>query len=356
MPHPRGKRSKISYLVSVIFPTGLWAFLCAAFGAFLILSRANFEATGTKMIFIITFPINIAITVILAFLEYGGLRVIGLKAEKKDIQLLNDNVENGRLIPGLPRETVKEIFYSLAQRPKDAFRIGFKYGALIVFLTLLIEWLASGKTINLPIMFISGVLSYLLVALFGSFFAERSIYPVIKQCREILMEGREKIENPRFRSLIGKFNYFLLIPLLLIISILTFIPSINLNIIIFSCLGLLMAIIINQVISSSICKAFLEIEEFARELPMGKRTTLSTGSLDKEIVSMSEGFNEAAKEIHTSREKLEKRTGELEKSYQEIKKRKDELEKFYNLTIGRELKMVELKKEIKRLKAKIEKE
>jgi len=56
----------------------------------------------------------------------------------------------------------------------------------------------------------------------------------------------------------------------------------------------------------------------------------------------------------TLEERVKKRTGELEKSYQEIKKRKDELEKFYKLAVGRELKMVELKKEFKELKKKLE--
>lgn len=55
----------------------------------------------------------------------------------------------------------------------------------------------------------------------------------------------------------------------------------------------------------------------------------------------------------TLEDRVKERTKELEKSYLEIKKRKDELEKFYNLTIGRELKMVELKKEIQELKKKL---
>lgn len=347
------KKLKVSYLVSVIFPTGLWALLCGAFGAFLILSRANFEATGTRMIFIITFPINMALTVLLAFLEYGGLRIIGVRKEKKDIQILNDNIIEGKLTLGLPTETVKRIFYSLIERPKDALRIGFKYGFLIIFLTLSVEWLVSRKITNFPIILVSGTFSYVLVALFGSFFAERSIYPVIKQCREILINRGEKIKEPQLKDLRSKFNYFLLLPLLIVASILTFIPSVNLNIIVFSGLGLIMAVTVNQVISSSICEAFLEVEGFARELPKGKKITFSTGSLNKEIISMSESVNKASNEIYISRKETEKRTKELEKSYQEIKKRKDELERFYNLTVGRELKMVELKKEIQELKEKL---
>ncbi len=41
---------------------------------------------------------------------------------------------------------------------------------------------------------------------------------------------------------------------------------------------------------------------------------------------------------------------------QEIKKDKDALEKFYKLTVGRELKMAELKNKIKELEEKLQKE
>ncbi len=49
------------------------------------------------------------------------------------------------------------------------------------------------------------------------------------------------------------------------------------------------------------------------------------------------------------RELVQERTAELQKAFDELKSRKDELEKFYNLTIGRELKMAELKERIKKL-------
>ncbi|MCD6528583.1 hypothetical protein J7K44_03035, partial [bacterium] len=42
-------------------------------------------------------------------------------------------------------------------------------------------------------------------------------------------------------------------------------------------------------------------------------------------------------------EKVKERTKELQTAYEEIKKRKEDLEKFYKLTVGRELKMIELK-------------
>ncbi|KPJ56584.1 hypothetical protein AMJ49_04525 [Parcubacteria bacterium DG_74_2] len=53
------------------------------------------------------------------------------------------------------------------------------------------------------------------------------------------------------------------------------------------------------------------------------------------------------------REELE---SEVEKRTKEIQERVDELERFYKLTVGRELRMVELKQEIKKLKERLEKE
>ena len=57
--------------------------------------------------------------------------------------------------------------------------------------------------------------------------------------------------------------------------------------------------------------------------------------------------------INSLEQKVEERTKNLQESYEEVKKRKDELEKFYHLTVGRELKMVKLKEEIKDLKEQI---
>lgn len=51
----------------------------------------------------------------------------------------------------------------------------------------------------------------------------------------------------------------------------------------------------------------------------------------------------------TLEERVNQRTKELKKSYDEIKKRTEELEKFYNLTVDRELKILELKKQLKDL-------
>ena len=66
------------------------------------------------------------------------------------------------------------------------------------------------------------------------------------------------------------------------------------------------------------------------------------------------GVHREAEEKERLEEKVKKRTRELQGAYDDVKKRKEDLEKFYKLTVGRELKMIELKKEIKELEEKIE--
>ncbi len=337
------KKLKIPYLVSIVFPTGVWALLCASFGAFLILSRADFEATGTMVVFIVAFPIAMLLVVFIGFVEFGLLRVMGVKKEKEHIKILNDNIIDGKLPSGLPSNTVKKIFFALIKQPKEGISAGNKYGVMIISAALLIEWIASNQFINFPIIIISGLISYLLTVLFGSSVAEESIYSLIKQCRMILAERGEEVEEPPFLGLKAKFNYFLLISGLVVVAIFSFIPSINFNIAIFSCVGLIMVIIVNRELSSSIYTAFLEVEGFAKELPKGGKVVFATGSMNKEIVSLSKSLNKAANEIYNSKQ-------ELEKNYADLKKRKDELETFYNLTVGRELRMVELKEQLKEMK------
>jgi len=52
-------------------------------------------------------------------------------------------------------------------------------------------------------------------------------------------------------------------------------------------------------------------------------------------------------------QRVKERTKELEEAKKAAEKGKEELEKFYKLTIGRELKMTELKKKIEELEKKV---
>ncbi len=52
----------------------------------------------------------------------------------------------------------------------------------------------------------------------------------------------------------------------------------------------------------------------------------------------------------SNREELEQKIKELKKTNQEIRQRVQELKRFQRLGVGRELRMIELKKEVERLK------
>ena len=378
MDHFLKKFSRTPYTMEVFLFVAEWGILCVAFGYFLILSQANFEATGTKAVFTFTLFLYSIIMVFLASIEYGSLRPLGIKERRRELQILNENIKDRHLLPNLPTKILKEIFYSLAERPRDWFRT-VEYGVFVIFLTFITEWLASGTTTNLLIILIGGLISVFLLAMFSTFFTEHFILPTLKECRAALIKKGEKIKEPQseFNSLKTKFNLFLLIPIIVVLVILGFITPLHLEIVFFSLVGLSMAVVTSKVLSFSIYEAFLGIKNFAKELSINQKTLFSTGSLDKEIVDLSESLNKAADEVYVARKELEEaktilkikvraRTrelneltenleGQVESRTKELQRRVEELERFHKLTVDRELKMIELKKEIKRLKQEIKK-
>ena len=257
--------------------------------------------------------------------------------------MLNDNIERRRLDPNISTKDLKEIFYSLIARRKD-WLVAVECGGLVLIMSLFTEWLVVGITNNLLIISVSGLISIFLLAIFTTFFIQRFFFPTLQQCRALLSQRGETVKEPesKFNNLRIKFSLFLLVPIIVVLMVLGFIVSFNLEIIIFSLIGLGMAIAISRVLSFSIYQAFEGIKNFAKELPTSQRTMFSTGSLDKEVLDLSASLNKAAEEVYIARQELEEAKTDLEK-------RVDELERFHSLTVGRELKMVELKKKIKEI-------
>jgi len=333
---------KIPYTLDVLISILGWAALCVFFGFFLILNQADFEKTGTRNIFIITFFICVAIGALLISIEYGLLRIFGIKEKRKELRILNDNIKDGHLLPDLPTETLKEIFLSLSRRPSDWIK-GAEFGSLIVLSVLLMELLKGGTT-NIFIILASGIISVLLLVMFAGFFAEKFIFPVLKECREALM-GRGivfKEQRSWLNSIKTKFLFFLLVPIVIVMTILSFMTAFSAEIIIFSLIGLGMAMMISNLLSFSIYQAFSGVKDFAKDLSKGEKTLFSTGSLDMEIVDLSKSLNDAASEVYRS-----KMDAEISKI--SLQERIDELERFHKLTVGRELRMIELKGQIKEL-------
>lgn len=87
---------------------------------------------------------------------------------------------------------------------------------------------------------------------------------------------------------------------------------------------------------------------------MNERLRELTKELDKKVKERTQQLekSEEEKTIALIREKALKK--DVERKAEELQKRLEELEKFHRLTVGRELAMIELKKENERLKEEIE--
>ncbi len=339
-------KKSIPYTLDIFSLVAIWITLSAFFGYFLVLSQAKFNLTGTGRIFAISFPLYVIFAALCASIEYGALRIFNIKEKRPELRVLNDNIEDRKISDKVSNKDLISIFYSLIERTGDYLHV-LKYGFLVIALSLFTEWYFSGMFLNFFVIFLSGSITVSLIASFTTFFTERFIFPTLKQCRELIFKRGLFVEEPKskFYNLKIKFIFFLLIPILVVLVILIFTIPFDISIIVLSFIGLAMAIMISRTLSSSVYESFDQIKIFAEELPKSEKTFFATGSLESEIIDLSESLNNASHEVYSSREKEKK-------SRHELKKRIDELEKIMKIIVGRELKMVELKKEIEKLKEK----
>ena len=336
------KFPKIPYAVSLYLYIDLWAILCALFGIILIISLDEFATVRIERVVISSFLFYVLIAALAAPSEYGLLRFFGLKKERKDAKILNDNIQNGHIPVNIPDKTLKDIFYALTKQPAAGAHSTLTYAGGITLLTALTAVLISVEIMNIIIILTSGVIVTVILALFGNFFTENFIAPVLKKCRAMLKARNIKVEENQLFQLKNRFTYFILLLALVVFIVLSFVPEPSMAIIILSLLGLIMAAIISKILFTSIHNIFLEIEDFAKSLPKKEKAIYSTGSLSKEATNLSKNLNQSAEDLYKIR-------GEERKLKDELQERLNELNKWYKLTVGRELKMIELKNKIKQL-------
>jgi len=352
-----------------------WSLLCALFGSLFILSRANFEITGTRNIFFLSMLVYVNIAALGALIDFGLLRLFGIRNEKRNIRVVNDYIINGHVSPNLSSKTLKEVLLSLRRMPEEIGYQTSKYVIPVILLAAFTERMVSESVINLPIILLGGLFSLILVIFFGVFIVEKLIAVPLRECREVLLKRGEEVEESSrttFDTLKIKFNLFALIPIFLVLVILSAIWPLDFKIIGAAVIGLAMTFTISWTLSSSIYQAFSRIEDFARELPKGGKALFAVGSTDQEMINLSKSLNTAAYEIYTAKRKIEEaktvlevrvkaRTKELEEltkgldrqvqeKTKKLQERVEELEKFHRLTVARELKMAELKRKIKKNK------
>jgi methyl-accepting chemotaxis protein len=129
---------------------------------------------------------------------------------------------------------------------------------------------------------------------------------------------------------------------------------------IFLALALLISsLILTSLITFTVTKPLSELEKGVRIIGKGNldyRVKIKTGD---EIEQLAEEFNKMTGKLKNLISELEEAKGSLEIKVKErtkqLQERIEELEKFHKVTVGRELKMIELKKEIEELKEELKK-
>ncbi len=106
---------------------------------------------------------------------------------------------------------------------------------------------------------------------------------------------------------------------------------------------LIFAMLYSKTFSNPIKK----LTNYAKEIKKGNLNVISDVKTNDEIGELSDSFNKMTKSLKRHTENLEAQVNERTKEMQE---KVDELKRFKKVTVGRELKMVELKKQIEQIK------
>jgi len=371
------------YCFAIGFLSKIWGILAACFGLFFVLVQIRFESPEKLKLFTYSFIILAVIVSLFCFLRYGLFRkFLGKKYEKKEFRVLNDNILNGQFRPKVSTPVLLEALISLK-------KINLWIGILFIQVSIaeiagvvLIDWIISKGFKNTFVILVGGCIALIIGFICILILSELLSFPVRKQCKMLLAAKNKYFEEPSFLTLRAKSKFFIILMALSLIIVLSLVSPLSPILIVFSISALIIAGLLSELIFKSIYNSLMEIKESAKELTKRKKVSFFSGSLDKEIVDLSQDLNWTANEIYKTRNELEKskkaleeekvsleikvkaRTRELQELTQsldhkvkartkQLQDRVDELERFHKLTIGRELKMVELKQKIKELEKKI---
>lgn len=336
-------RIKVPYTLQLLSPIIGWSLLCGLFAYVVILTIAKFDELSARRAFEVVTPVFMFFFCFISVLRYSG---VGFWTGE-EVALINKSVSSAGIAPETSTLEIKEILSSLVFICRGTLINVLASGLSVMVLAILTEWVNMASNFDLLIIVVGGAIALFFACAFATFFCQQSMFPVVKECRRILMERGEKIDNIQLSGIGFKFYFLFLLPFftVLIVLIVSFpMPS---NVIILSLIGLTMTFVIDRVLFVYLANSLSEMERFARELPKGERAVFATGSLDKEMVTLANNLNSASEEIYSSRR-------DSEKSKSEMEKRVAELEKFFELTLNREIKMVELKKELNKLKGNVQ--
>ncbi len=367
------KRSR--YTFAVVLPQLIWTIIVAGvFGGSVVVKRADFEITGTKELFIFTLFLCVLIASLLVFLEFLGIFLF----KAKEWKFLNERIKNGHILPNVSDEELLKIFNILQNMHKWMVLRDGEYTFGTTFIVALVEWIASKNIKNVIVILAGGTLASLWSLIGAIVFYDLFLIPLRKECKEMLSRRKLNFQEIHFTSLKTKSNLFILLLIILLVGFLLIIKPLNYTLVLYGIILSCIIFVLIDALFSTIYVTLSEIKESAKELAKGREATFFSGSADAEILDLSQSLKKTAKDLFNYQKALEEektsleirvraRTRELEELTKsldqkvkertaELEKRIKELEKFHKLIIGRELKMIELKEEIKRLKEKLKHE
>ncbi|MBU2591794.1 MAG: HAMP domain-containing protein [Nitrospinae bacterium] len=118
-------------------------------------------------------------------------------------------------------------------------------------------------------------------------------------------------------------------------------------------LSVMLSVVVGYFISIPITDPIIKLRDAANQVGRGDLNVKIDINSKDEVGELAESFNIMLQEIKKLKEGLEQTIEELTET---LNDKMAEMERFNNLAIGRELKMIELKKEIKQLKEKLERD
>jgi nitrogen fixation/metabolism regulation signal transduction histidine kinase len=117
---------------------------------------------------------------------------------------------------------------------------------------------------------------------------------------------------------------------------------------------LVFSIIFSIFLAKSIYKPIASLQKGTEEISKGNLDVVLPVKTNDEIGLLTKSFNQMSADLKQSITATKEKTNELEKSKDELKSKMDELERFSRLAVGRELKMIELKKKIQESEEKLQ--
>lgn len=332
--------NRFYFLKKWLIPMDGWGVLIALFTVSFVMAKANFESYQERNLFLLSWLIFLSVVAVGSILMHGGFRMLfGLNIEHKDAFFINSFILNGHVDKNVSGENLKALAYQIKIADRNGPTRVFFYSAFVVLMSALVMAANGTSFSNLATILIGGFLGafvFTISALFstGSFWGN-----LLRECKEALREkGITAEEKLPLITLKNGFYYFAIMVIWMMIIILSFIPNPDPYLLILIFTGLVLVIIVIKIIFSSIFSVFQEIRDFSNKLPEGKEIEYLTGSYYREVFDLSRDLTRSAEEMHEAKKR-------------DIESR-EELEKFYKLTIGRELRMAELKEKMKKLEEK----